>query len=95
MTNDTQVCSRCIYDSTIPNIEFDEAGVCNYCHQIDEMEERFPNDERGKQHLDELVAQIKKDGKHRRYDAVIGVRRILGSHSRRSNDSRRRAPTDV
>lgn len=73
MTDDHQVCSRCIYDSTIPNIEFDDAGVCSYCHQIDDMAERYPNDERGKRHLDELVAQMKKDGKRRKYDAVIGV----------------------
>ncbi|KQW47802.1 LPS biosynthesis protein [Nocardioides sp. Root1257] len=73
MTDDLQVCSRCIYDSTIPNISFDEAGVCNYCHQIDDMEERYPNDERGQRHLDELVAQMKEDGKGRKYDAVIGV----------------------
>ncbi len=25
-----KICSRCIYDSTVPSITFDQAGVCNY-----------------------------------------------------------------
>ena len=73
MTVDRPICTRCIYDSTIPNIVFDTDGVCNFCHQIDDMDQLFPNDERGQRHLDELVARMKKEGRRQKYDAVIGV----------------------
>ena len=25
-------CTKCVLPSTMPSIEFDDAGVCNYCH---------------------------------------------------------------
>jgi len=68
-----QICSRCIYGDDVPNIIFDAEGVCNYCHQIDHLSGIYPNDERGKIKLDEIAAEIKKAGKGRKYDAIIGV----------------------
>ena len=35
MKNET--CSKCILDSTVPEIFFDETGVCNYCIINDEI----------------------------------------------------------
>ena len=36
-----RVCSRCVYDTAyVKNITFDEAGVCNYCLQIDAMKSK-------------------------------------------------------
>jgi len=67
------ICSRCIFDSTVPNISFDEDGVCSYCQQINDLELMFPNDERGRAELDRLVAEIKRTGKGKKYDALIGV----------------------
>ena len=31
-----EYCSKCIYSELVPNIIFDDRGVCNYCHQIDQ-----------------------------------------------------------
>ena len=67
------ICTRCIFDKTIPNITFDAEGVCNYCAQIDELADRFPNDERGATQLQEIVDRIKQAGKGKKYDAIIGV----------------------
>ena len=36
-----QVCSKCIYDARVSNIIFDDQGVCNYCHQIDELKQSY------------------------------------------------------
>ncbi len=68
-----QVCTRCIYDETIPYITFDENGVCNYCHQYDVMDKEYPVGELGEAKLREIAAQIKKDGRGKKYDVVIGV----------------------
>lgn len=68
-----QRCVRCIYDATIPHIDFDAEGVCNYCRQYDEMERDYPTGAAGGAVLDATVAQMKLDGRGRKYDVVIGV----------------------
>lgn len=73
-SNDTyQICSRCVSDTTIPDIRFDEKGVCNFCHTHDTLAEQYPLDERGKQRLDQIVERIRRDGRARRYDCIVGV----------------------
>lgn len=67
------ICQRCIYDESVPNTTFDEEGVCNYCRQIEALEAQFPNDKRGEQELQRLVDEMKKAGKGKKYDALIGV----------------------
>ena len=67
------VCSRCISDTSIPGIEFDENGVCNFCRIHDELVKQFPLDESGQQMMDQLVATIKKSGRKKKYDCVVGV----------------------
>ena len=54
-------------------VSFDDEGVCNYCRQYDLMEEEYPTNAAGKNILDAYVAQMKKDGKGKAYDVVIGV----------------------
>lgn len=69
-----QVCSRCIYDERVPSISFDEAGVCNYCHQIDLMAEQYgTGTPRGEARFMATVEEIRRRGKGKRYDCVIGV----------------------
>tara|TARA_B100000780_G_scaffold96880_1_gene67580 strand:+ start:5484 stop:6638 length:1155 start_codon:yes stop_codon:yes gene_type:complete len=70
---DYEICTRCIFDKTIPNIAFDAEGVCSYCAQIDELADRFPNDGRGAFKLQEIVDRMKQAGKGKKYDAIIGV----------------------
>ncbi len=68
-----QICTRCIYDTHIPDISFDKHGVCNYCRQYDQMQIEYPTGEEGRKILKAYVEQMKKDGKGKPYDVVIGV----------------------
>ena len=68
-----KTCTRCIYDETIPMIHFDSEGVCNYCRQYEEMDKQYPTGEAGKQILDKMVEEIKRDGRRKKYDVVVGV----------------------
>lgn len=68
-----KICTRCIFNETIPNISFDIKGVCNYCLQIEELDTKYPNDERGASELQAIIDKIKKSGKGKKYDAIIGV----------------------
>jgi N-acetyl sugar amidotransferase len=70
-----RVCTRCIMDTTAPDIAFDDDGVCSYCadfmarkHQIVALDpvER-------EQRLNALVARIKAEGAGKPYDCIIGV----------------------
>lgn len=69
----THICSRCIYDDTVPNISFDDEGVCNYCRQIDSLEAEYPTGAEGAARLQKMVEDMKAAGRGKKYDAVIGV----------------------
>ena len=67
------ICTRCIYDSTVPNISFDEAGVCNYCRQIEGLDREYPTGPEGERRLAQMIEDMKKSGVGKKYDAIIGV----------------------
>ncbi|HSJ31039.1 MAG TPA: N-acetyl sugar amidotransferase [Longimicrobiales bacterium] len=69
-----QICSRCIYDSRVDGIRFDSTGVCSYCHQVDRLVEQYgTGTEKGQRELERIVEEIKRAGRGKRYDCVIGV----------------------
>jgi N-acetyl sugar amidotransferase len=72
--NTEKICSRCIYDSKIPNIYFDEEGICNYCKQIEKLEMQFSTGKpEGEKLLQKIIETIKVRGKNKKYDCIIGV----------------------
>jgi N-acetyl sugar amidotransferase len=69
-----QICSRCIYDLKVPGISFDEEGVCNYCRQIEKIEIEYGTATGlGINKFSKILEDIKKKGKRKKYDCVIGV----------------------
>lgn len=68
-----QRCTRCILDTTIPRIKFDENGECNFCKIHYMLDEIYPLSSEGQQRLAKLVEKIKRDGKSKEYDCVVGV----------------------
>lgn len=75
MMNDAtlQQCARCVMDASVPGIRFDDAGVCNYCHMHDKLEAMFPHGEAGDRILRELAEEMRRAGRGRKYDCVVGV----------------------
>ena len=67
------MCARCLYDTSIPEIQFDVQGVCNFCKVHDEMEKMYPLDEEGRNQLERIVEKIKRAGRGKEYDCVVGV----------------------
>lgn len=68
------MCSRCIYDNSLPGIFFDGEGICNFCKMIDSlMEEYGTGQEKGEALLNQIVEEMKKSGRGKKYDCVIGV----------------------
>lgn len=69
-----QICSRCIYDDRIAHIKFDEDGVCNFCHQVDQLNDQYkPGTRDAELQLQSIFERIRKDGLGKKYDCVVGV----------------------
>lgn len=60
-------------DSTIPSIEFDNEGVCNFCKNYKLIESEFPGDNTSYNKFKEIVDEIKKERKEKKYDCLIGI----------------------
>lgn len=70
-----RVCSRCVMDTTATDITFDSHGACNYCTEYlsrgtDSM---VPAGTSREEVFGDLVAQVKKAGRGKPYDCVMGV----------------------
>jgi hypothetical protein len=69
-----KICACCIYDEHTPNISFDEFGVCNYCRQVEKLIDEFgTGSAKGERLLEQIVAEMKCDGRDKKYDCIIGV----------------------
>jgi N-acetyl sugar amidotransferase len=69
-----RICTRCVMDTTDPEIQFDEAGHCNHCRGYDlRAREVLRPPERRDAELRRVVAEMREAGRNSRYDCVIGV----------------------
>lgn len=68
-------CARCIMDDSSDRmITFDELGNCSYCtNALARKDAVYMPDARGTDQLCELLARVKKAGRGRRYDCVMGL----------------------
>lgn len=68
-------CSMSVMDNIAdPDITFDENGICNYYHEYLEAENQHVlKGEAGAKQYNEIIAQIKSDGKGKKYDCILGV----------------------
>ena len=72
--NNYQICTNCIMDTTAPEITFDERGWCDYCRNY--YENILPHwhpDETGEKMLVPLIEKIKREGKGKAHDCLIGL----------------------
>jgi N-acetyl sugar amidotransferase len=61
-------------DTSDPEIVFDEQGVCNHCHVHDDMlARRVHSGAQGLERLDQIAQEMKRAGKGKQYDCIIGV----------------------
>jgi N-acetyl sugar amidotransferase len=69
-----QVCSKCVMDTSDSKIVFDLDGVCDHCNTFhNSVLPNWNTDEKGRQELSETVAKIKKAGKGKDFDCIIGM----------------------
>ena len=68
-----RICSRCVLDTTVPSIIFDDDGVCNYCKSHDRLVSYYPKNDATRQKFKTLLANIRRKGRNRAYDCIVGV----------------------
>ena len=69
-----QVCTNCVMDTTDSAITFDKSGVCDHCQTFyTKIKPNWNTDETGRVELDNLLGRIKKAGRKKDFDCIIGV----------------------
>ena len=69
-----QICNQCIMDTSDPTLNFDDSGLCDYC--INYRENIKPNwhpNEKGEELIKPLIDKIKREGRDRDHDCIIGL----------------------
>lgn len=74
MKSKNQICINCVMDSTDPTIIFDEKGMCDYCHNYyNNILPNWHTDERGRAAIMKVIDKVKRDGRNKEYDCMIGI----------------------
>jgi N-acetyl sugar amidotransferase len=69
-----RICTRCIMDTSDPNIIFDEQGHCDYCNNFDGLiQENWDTGSQGAHQLAQLSDAISHAGKGKDFDCIIGL----------------------
>ncbi|MCO5259293.1 MAG: N-acetyl sugar amidotransferase [Crocinitomicaceae bacterium] len=69
-----QICNRCVMDTTDPDIVFDNKGNCNHCgHFLDVLNHHKYKGVESDREFAKTVELIKKRGKGKPYDCVVGL----------------------
>ncbi len=67
-------CSRCVMDTSDPGIVFSELGHCNHCRDYFERIAKLTyQGEQSDRHLEAIVEKIRRAGRGRAYDCVMGI----------------------
>ncbi len=68
------VCTNCVMDTTDSKIVFDENGVCDHCNTFyNNILPKWHTDERGDKTLKKIVKKIKRLGKGKDFDCLMGM----------------------
>lgn len=73
-TRPYQICNCCVMDTSDDLITFDENGICMRCNEY--KTRILPSWNYGNGHeeeLQKLIADIKKKGKNKKYDSILGL----------------------
>ncbi|MBK7706927.1 MAG: N-acetyl sugar amidotransferase [Acidobacteria bacterium] len=72
--NSYRICSRCVMDTTDPKITFNDEGHCAHCidYLNSGVNDRFRR-KMAEEQLKRLIERIKRSGKGKDYDGIIGI----------------------
>ena len=68
-----KICSKGIWNDTIPGISFDENGVSNFCKLQEVLMKQYPRGEQGLKDWRALIDKMKQNKGKSNYHCVVGV----------------------
>jgi N-acetyl sugar amidotransferase len=68
-----KICTRGVWDESVPGIVFDKNGESNYAKLFDKLVENYPRGKEGGVAWDSILNEIKRRGSGKKYDCIIGV----------------------
>ncbi len=69
-----QICTKTVLDNTIPGVSFDANGVSNHFHDFhDVVAKNWQPNEIGAAYLEQKIEKIKKEGKGKDFDCILGL----------------------
>ena len=69
-----QICTNCAMDTSDSKIIFDERGWCDYCCNFHaNIQPNWHPDEQGEAEIMPLIEKIKREGKDKEHDCLIGI----------------------
>jgi N-acetyl sugar amidotransferase len=69
-----KICTRCVMDTSDPDIVFDDRGICNHCEEYINkfrLQAYIPGE--SEKLLDAILKNVKRKGKNRKYDCIVGI----------------------
>ena len=69
-----QICTKCVMDTSDSRVDFDSSGVCDHCRRFfTHTLKNWTRGAEGRRRLRELVQTIRKHGRGRKFDCIIGM----------------------
>jgi len=74
MSDSYKICTKLVVDSSYPDVQFDEFGVSHTYNDFhSNVKKYWQTGANGKRHLEELVLSIKRDGRGKEFDCIMGL----------------------
>ena len=74
MIENNIICSKCVMDTSDPNIKFNDHGVCDHCINFDNnIHDKWKENIKDSKELSTLAKKIKKQGAGKDFDCIIGL----------------------
>lgn len=68
-----QICTKSVMDTSDPLISFDANGVCNHVISYENYIRNQPSEQERSEQLSKMVDMLKKEGKGKEYDCIMGL----------------------
>lgn len=69
-----KICTRCIMNTSDPNIAFNDEGICNYCNNFEAtIKPSWDTGAKGTSDLQQLADSIRQSAKGHDFDCIIGL----------------------
>ena len=86
------ICSNCVMDTSDSRIQFDANGVCDHCRGFTQhVLPHWHPDEKGRQLFAQVVEDVRRTGKGREFDCILGMLTLLSGASRPGSTSSSRS----